>query len=77
MRPDLVAEMEQAVAGAETFDESSWMIAHRLLLERGQLHVDQVGGELDTVGDGRVTLAIFPWRYRGGEASVCRLVAFI
>jgi len=76
-RPDLVAEMEEAVGDAETFDESSWMIAHRLLLERGQLHVDQAGGDLDAVGDGRVTLAIFPWRYRGGEASVCRLVAFI
>jgi arylformamidase len=47
-----------------------------MLLERGQLHVDQAGGDLDAVDDERVTLAIFPWRYRGGEASVCRLVAF-
>ena len=77
MRPDLVAEMEEAVGGAETFDESTWMIAHRRLLERGQLHVDQAGGDLDAVGAERVTLAIFPWRYRGGEASVCRLVAFV
>jgi kynurenine formamidase len=77
MRPDLVAEMEEAIGGAERFDESSWMIAHRRLLERGQLHVDQAGGDLDAVGAERVTLAIFPWRYRGGEASVCRLVAFV
>jgi kynurenine formamidase len=77
MRPDLVAEMEEAVGGAESFDESTWMIAHRRLLERGQLHVDQAGGDLDAVGAERVTLAIFPWRYRGGEASVCRLVAFV
>jgi arylformamidase len=76
MRPDLIAEMDEVVRGTETFDEDSWMVAHRRLLERGQLHVDQVGGDLDAVGERRVTLAIFPWRYRGGEASVCRLVAF-
>ena len=76
MRPDLIGEMESAVDGSEIFDESSWMIAHRLLLERGQLHVDQAGGDMGAVGAERVTLAIFPWRYRGGEASVCRLVAF-
>ena len=74
-RPDLVPEMEAAVAGAETFDDESWMLAHRLLLERGTLHVDQAGGDLDEVPSRRVTLAIFPWRYAGGEASICRLVA--
>jgi kynurenine formamidase len=76
MRPDLVEEMERAVGDAETFDDSTWMIAHRRLLERGQLHVDQVGGDVGSVGGERVTLGIFPWRYHGGEASICRLVAF-
>lgn len=76
-RPDLVAEMEAAVDGADIFDDDSWMIAHRRLLERGQLHVDQAGGDLDAVPPERVTLGIFPWRYVGGEASICRLVAFV
>jgi kynurenine formamidase len=76
MRPDLVEEMERAVGGAETFDDESWLIAHRELLGRGQMHVDQAGGEIGEVGSERVTLAIFPWRYVGGEASICRLVAF-
>jgi kynurenine formamidase len=76
MRPDLVEEMTEAVGTDEVFDDSTWMIAHRLLLERGQLHVDQAGGDLGAVGAERVTLAIFPWRYLGGEASICRLVAF-
>jgi arylformamidase len=76
-RPDLVAEMEAVVDKSETFDESTWMLAHRRMLERDQLHVDQAGGDLDGVPADRVTLAIFPWRYVGGEASICRLVAFI
>jgi kynurenine formamidase len=74
-RPDLVSEMERVLEDREAFDDSTWMIAHRLLLARGQLHVDQAGGDLDAVPERRVTLAIFPWRYRGGEASVCRLIA--
>lgn len=75
-RPDLVPELERAVGDTETFDDSTWMIAHRRLLEQGRLHVDQVGGDLDAVPSERVTLAIFPLRYRGGEASICRVVAF-
>jgi kynurenine formamidase len=75
-RPDLIAEMTEAVGGAETFDDDSWMIAHRVMLAREQLHVDQGGGDLDDVPAERVTLGIFPWKYRGGEASICRLVAF-
>lgn len=75
-RPDLIDRM-RGVTGSEVFDDESWMIAHRLLLEREQLHVDQAGGDLDAVPAERVTLAIFPWRYEGGEASICRLVAFI
>lgn len=74
-RPDLVPAMREAAGPGETFDEDSWMIAHRSLLERGQLHVDQAGGDLDAVPPERVTLAVWPWRYRGGEASICRLVA--
>jgi kynurenine formamidase len=76
-RPDLVEEMQSALNGdQEVFDDASWMIAHRMLLEREQLHVDQVGGDLGAVGTGRVMLGLFPWKYRGGEASICRVVAF-
>lgn len=74
-RPDLVPEMEAAVGGSEVFDQDSWMLAHRRLLGAGALHVDQAGGDLAAVPDARVTLAAFPWRYAGGEASICRLVA--
>jgi arylformamidase len=75
-RPDLFREMQATLDSDEAFDADSWMLAHRLLLERAQLHVDQVGGELADVPSERVTLGIFPWRYEGGEASICRLVAF-
>jgi kynurenine formamidase len=76
-RPDLMEEMQIALDGdGEVFDDSSWMLAHRLLLEREQLHVDQVGGDLDGVPAERVVLGLFPWKYKGGEASICRVVAF-
>jgi arylformamidase len=75
-RPDLMAELDGAGLG-ERFDEDSWMLAHRELLSRGRLHVDQAGGDLAAVPAERVTLGIFPWRYTGGEASICRLVAFL
>ena len=39
-------------------------------------YVDQAGGDMDAVPAERVTLAIFPFRYVGGEAAVCRLLAF-
>jgi kynurenine formamidase len=76
-RPDLMDEMLAALNGDdEVFDESSWMLAHRKLLENEQLHVDQVGGDLDGVPAERVVLGLFPWKYKGGEASICRVVAF-
>jgi kynurenine formamidase len=75
-RPDLMKEMREVLDSDEVFDESTWMIAHRLMLEREQLHVDQAGGDLDQAPAERFTLGIFPWRYRGGEASICRLVGF-
>ncbi|MGI9556456.1 MAG: cyclase family protein [Solirubrobacterales bacterium] len=77
MRPDLIGEMEATIGTSETFDDDSWLIAHRKMLERGQLHVDQAGGDLDLVPAERVTLGIFPFRYVGGEAAVSRVVAFI
>lgn len=75
-RPDLAAEMRETVDTDEVFDDESWMLAHRVLLGDGRLHVDQAGGDLDAVPARRLTLGIFPWRYTGGEASICRLVAF-
>lgn len=69
-RPDLVPEMEEVVAGHERFGDSTWMIAHRWMLGAGRLHVDQVGGSIGSVPQERVTLAIFPWRFAGGEASI-------
>ncbi|MGD9735830.1 MAG: cyclase family protein [Solirubrobacterales bacterium] len=75
-RPDLIEEMRETIGDAEPFDDSTWMMAHRLMLAREQLHLDQGGGDLHEVPAERVTLGIFPWKYRGGEASICRLVAF-
>ncbi len=77
-RPDLMPALCAAVGPAvEEFTPETWMLAHRVLLERDVLHVDQAGGDLSRVPNERVTLGIFPWRYSGGESSICRLVAVL
>ena len=75
-RPDLMPALTAVVSSSgEDFTAETWMLAHRMMLERDVLHVDQAGGDLGLVPNERVTLGAFPWRYEGGEASICRLVA--
>ena len=39
--------------------------------------IEIAGGQIDEVTGKRCTLACFPIRYRGGEASLVRLVAIV
>jgi arylformamidase len=41
------------------------------------IHVENVGGEIDTILNQRVLIGCFPLRVIGGESSPCRLVAFL
>ena len=34
-------------------------------------------GDIDLILNQRVTIGCFPWRFVGGESSICRIAAFV
>ncbi len=50
---------------------------HLALAKKGIPGIEIAGGQIDEVTGKRCTLACFPIRYRGGEASLVRLVAIV
>ena len=43
------------------------------------IHVENLGGEIGAaeLQNRRLTLGVFPWLFKGGEAAFCRAVAFV
>lgn len=79
MRPDIRAEYERSI-GMEV--EARWpdedlFVMHRVPFAQGIVHAENVGGEFASVGTRRCRIGAFPWRLIGGEASICRIVAFV
>ena len=54
---------------------------YRRLNEKGivpvVVHIENLGGAIDQVLDQRIQFGCFPWRFVGGEAAMCRAVAFL
>ena len=61
----------------EFFPKADYQIMHTLLFPHDVIHVENLGGEIDRVLDSRVQVGCFPWRFQGGEAAFCRVVAFL
>lgn len=40
------------------------------------IHAENLGGEIDQILNKRMIIGCFPWRFQGGESSICRIVAF-
>jgi arylformamidase len=78
-RRELVEEYEErtGVNVAEAFPAEHLAVMHRVPFAAGIVHVENVGGDVESILDRRLTLAAFPWRFVGGDASICRLVAFV
>ena len=62
---------------AEIFPKADYQIMHSLLFPHDVIHIENLGGQVDEVLDQRILFGCFPWRFVGGEASLCRLVAFL
>lgn len=79
-RPDLVPEVERVI-GMPMDEAFPWprdyQITHTLLFPRGVFHAENVGGMIDEVLNQKVWIGCFPFRFKGGEAAFCRIVAFV
>ena len=78
-RADLVKEFEEKMGKKleEVFPRKEVHPMHALLFPHDIVHVENVGGDIDKLLNQRVVLGIFPWKFVGGEAALCRIIAFI
>jgi arylformamidase len=77
IRPDLAKEFEQLADRSldSIFPPQDFFIMHQLLGE-GIIHAENVGGDIDNILNMRVKIGAFAWKFMGGDASICRIVAF-
>jgi kynurenine formamidase len=79
MRPDIRREYEREIGMPleERWPDEDLFVMHSVPFQQGIVHAENVGGDLESVGTRRCRIGAFPWRLVGGEASICRIVAFI
>src|SRR5918999_787391 len=41
------------------------------------IHAENVGGDIENVLNTRCIIGAFPWKFEGGEACPCRIIAFL
>jgi arylformamidase len=63
---------------AELFPDSAYQLTHNALFPHDCIHVENLGGDigLKALHNKRITLGVFPWKFKGGEAAFCRAVAW-
>ncbi|MBI2461418.1 MAG: cyclase family protein, partial [Candidatus Rokubacteria bacterium] len=91
MRPDLTRRFEEKVGMpvGQFFGEYEYrhkksgrlvkedlFPLHYLAFPEGCIHAENVGGEIDLVLNRRCIIGAFPWKFEGGEACPCRIIAF-
>ena len=68
--------------GAENMDTlfppEAYQLTHNALFPHDCMHVENLGGDigLKELHNKRITLGVFPWKFKGGEAAFCRAVAW-
>ena len=71
----LAGEYQKATGKDPQKEHGEWNVAHKILLGANIPTVEQIGGDVDTVLDKRVTLAATPWKFKKGDACPVRVVA--
>jgi len=64
---------------ARLFPDEDYQLTHNKLFPYNCMHVENMGGEIAApeLQNRRLTIGIFPWKFKGGEAAFCRAVAFV
>lgn len=60
----------------DIFPSDHYQLMHIKLFHLDIIHAENLGGEIDRFKNKRTTVGCFPWRFVGGESSICRIVAF-
>jgi kynurenine formamidase len=78
-RPDALREYEKKIGKSvnEVFPEEDLFVMHHVPFRAGIMHVENVGGDIEQALNRRCMIGAFPIPIEGGEASPCRVVAFI
>ncbi|MQA73396.1 MAG: cyclase family protein [Solirubrobacterales bacterium] len=78
-RPDARKAFEKQVGKSvdEAFPEEDLFVMHEVPFRNGITHLENMGGDIDQALGQRCTIGAFPIPIEGGEASPCRLVAFV
>jgi len=58
------------------FPPEDYQQMHIALFPYDIIHAENLGGDIDKVLNKRLVIGCFPWRFVGGESSICRIVAF-
>ena len=61
------------------FPPEAYQLTHNALFPHDCFHVENLGGEIGNplLQNRRLTIGVFPWMFKGGEAAFCRAVAWL
>jgi kynurenine formamidase len=78
-RPDVRKVYEERIGQSveERWPEEDLFVMHHVPFGKGIVHLENAGGNIDQALNTRCMIGAFPIPIEGGEASPCRLVAFI
>jgi arylformamidase len=78
-REDAARQYEKTIGKPieDVFPADDIFVMHRVPFGAGVCHVENMGGDMEKVLNRRCLIGAFPIPTEGGEASPCRVVAFV
>jgi kynurenine formamidase len=78
-RPEIARQFQEqsGLDPDELFPVDDLFVMHKVPFRRGITHIENMGGDLAGAGTRRCLIGAFPIPIVGGEASPCRVVAFV